>query len=71
MSENRCICCGRIIPEGQQVCPLCQREADEKLYDAEKTLKRRSTLSWIAENWVVPLAILALIVWVCIMIRTM
>ena len=71
MSENRCVCCGSIIPEGGQVCRLCQKEADEKLYDAERTLKRRSTLAWIAENWVVPLAILALIVWAYIMIRTM
>ena len=23
--ENRCVCCGRVIPEGRQVCPLCER----------------------------------------------
>ena len=23
MSEERCICCGAIIPEGRQVCPNC------------------------------------------------
>lgn len=23
VSENRCVCCGDIIPEGLQVCPLC------------------------------------------------
>lgn len=22
--ENRCICCGEIIPEGRQVCPKCE-----------------------------------------------
>ena len=22
--EDRCICCGEIIPEGQQVCKMCQ-----------------------------------------------
>jgi len=22
--EDRCVCCGRIIPEGFQVCPMCQ-----------------------------------------------
>ena len=22
--ENRCICCGEIIPEGRQVCPACE-----------------------------------------------
>lgn len=23
--DNRCICCGRIIPEGREVCPACER----------------------------------------------
>ena len=27
MSENRCVCCGRIIPEGRQVCPLCENSS--------------------------------------------
>lgn len=22
--ENRCVCCGDIIPEGRQVCPNCE-----------------------------------------------
>lgn len=21
---NRCVCCGEIIPEGRQVCPICE-----------------------------------------------
>ena len=21
--ENTCVCCGRVIPEGSQVCPIC------------------------------------------------
>ena len=24
MNENRCVCCGAIIPEGRQVCPTCE-----------------------------------------------
>lgn len=24
--EERCICCGEIIPEGRQVCPHCEDE---------------------------------------------
>ncbi len=24
MSEDKCIACGRIIPEGRMVCPLCE-----------------------------------------------
>ena len=23
--ENRCVCCGEIIPEGRQVCPECEK----------------------------------------------
>ena len=23
-SDNRCICCGDIIPEGRQVCKICE-----------------------------------------------
>ena len=26
--ENKCIMCGEIIPEGRQVCPICERECD-------------------------------------------
>lgn len=25
--ENRCVCCGEIIPEGRQVCPNCEAKA--------------------------------------------
>ena len=25
MSENRCVCCGDLIPEGVQVCPKCEK----------------------------------------------
>lgn len=25
--ENRCVCCGAIIPEGRMVCPMCEMEA--------------------------------------------
>lgn len=28
MTEERCICCGEIIPEGRQVCILCERKAN-------------------------------------------
>ena len=27
--ENRCVCCGAIIPEGRMVCPICEIDADE------------------------------------------
>ena len=24
-TENRCVCCGVVIPEGRQVCPNCEK----------------------------------------------
>lgn len=30
MSENRCIVFGDAIPEGRQVCPLCEAWAEDK-----------------------------------------
>lgn len=29
MAENRCITCGQIIPEGRQVCGICERYGDD------------------------------------------
>lgn len=26
--ENRCVCCGEVIPEGRQVCPICEARAE-------------------------------------------
>lgn len=31
MSENRCVCCGEIIPEGMQVCVNCLLKENEQL----------------------------------------
>ena len=28
MSET-CVCCGRKIPEGRQVCPICEYESEQ------------------------------------------
>lgn len=27
--EDRCVCCGEIIPEGRMVCPKCERRAED------------------------------------------
>lgn len=27
-SAESCVCCGRIIPEGRQVCPNCERKVE-------------------------------------------
>lgn len=31
MQENRCICCGAVIPEGMQVCPECRTEQEDEV----------------------------------------
>lgn len=28
MSANLCVCCGAVIPEGRQVCPVCEHKAE-------------------------------------------
>jgi hypothetical protein len=30
MNENRCVMCWAIIPEGRQVCPMCEHGITEK-----------------------------------------
>ena len=29
-NENRCVCCGEVIPEGRQVCPGCETAEEPK-----------------------------------------
>ena len=35
MNNNRCVICGAIIPEGRQVCPLCERKASKRKTERE------------------------------------
>jgi len=44
MSENRCVCCGEIIPEGKHVCIRCEMKA-EKDYNAPE---------YVPKGWVCP-----------------
>ena len=36
MNDNRCVCCGEIIPEGVQVCKMCQMKAERQEVRKEK-----------------------------------
>lgn len=29
ITEDRCVCCGAIIPEGRQVCVACEKATDQ------------------------------------------
>lgn len=55
MSENRCVACGEIIPEGGQVCPACMARAIRRQEKQEVTIR-------IMVDWVYPLFMIGLIV---------
>jgi len=38
VNDDRCICCGAIIPEGRMVCPQCEQ------YCKDDHKKKKSTL---------------------------
>lgn len=40
--EERCICCGDIIPEGRQVCPACEAKVDSLPKTQKNKPKRRA-----------------------------
>ncbi len=37
--EERCVCCGDIIPEGRQVCPACWDRSAPRAERAQTELK--------------------------------
>lgn len=39
MSDNRCVCCGEVIPEGVQVCPICK---DAAMLDVFKEVRENA-----------------------------
>lgn len=41
MAENRCVCCGEIVPEGRQVCPTCEARASAPKYDPDEFFDRK------------------------------
>lgn len=36
-SEDTCICCGEIVPEGRQVCPQCESNFTENEVDDDRS----------------------------------
>ena len=42
MNENRCVCCGEIIPEGRQVCLHCEKGETEKIQEMARIMLERS-----------------------------
>ena len=40
-NENRCIACGKVIPEGRHVCLLCASENDVQSFEPRRPSTRR------------------------------
>ena len=38
--EERCVCCGRVIPEGQQVCPICAADLPPQAREIVERLEK-------------------------------
>ena len=38
-NENKCICCGSVIPEGRQVCPGCEQGVSRTIKDSGERTK--------------------------------
>lgn len=46
---DRCVCCGAVIPEGRQVCPLCEKGTCMHLWAFDRIVTGQSGqryLSW-------------------------
>ena len=57
MSDNRCVCCGTIVPEGTQVCPACE----QKGITVHKETKEER-FDRIMNDWVWPVIVILAIV---------
>lgn len=44
MPENTCICCGKVIPEGRQVCLSCGDYDDMQTFKSQKEEKLKSDI---------------------------
>lgn len=53
MNENRCVCCGEIIPEGRMVCLRCEIRSytDEQLYVMRSRGYGKSFYKELVERW--------------------
>ena len=50
MSENRCVICDQVIPEGMQVCPICESKVERDTARTKALLRSYRDLEWKAQN---------------------
>jgi hypothetical protein len=54
--EDRCVCCGEIIPEGLQVCFACEVDVDENIsFSKAECFKCKKKAPWFTITWHEPL----------------
>jgi hypothetical protein len=46
MSEDRCVCCGAVIPEGGHVCIKCLEKAKKQQEEKEDDKPENPFLDW-------------------------
>lgn len=53
MTEDRCVCCDEIIPEGRMVCPRCENAVTnyESLYVLPARQCGKVNLMKVIEEW--------------------
>ena len=51
MNDNRYVCCGQVIPEGRQVCPVCEQKAN-----------CQDRIDYWMNEWVFPLIVLGVVI---------
>ena len=71
MSENRCVCCGAVIPEGTQVCPHCMKDYWNHEAKITRNARKGERFDRIMNDWVFPLGLVAaIIVFILLVTRT-
>ena len=62
--NNKCVCCGAVIPEGRQVCPGCEQDRNKRFEHAfsipAKKVKRAGTAFGVIMAVIVYLAVAAI-----------
>ena len=51
MDQNRCICCGDIVPEGRMVCPRCENAATNYQYILPARQCGKCCVTRMVEKW--------------------
>lgn len=62
MNENRCICCGDLIPEGRQICWKCEHSTADLTAPSAMGYRALAFIAGFSLGLIVNLIILAVII---------